>query len=52
MTADCKHIASYHERIFIGEIPLSGKTPNLDKLLEAKRNNSSQPEISVARKRK
>lgn len=51
MTADCKHIASYHERIFIGEIPL-WKTPNLDKLLEAKRNNSSQPEISVARKRK
>lgn len=51
MTSDCKHIASYHERIFIGEISLTGKTPNLDKLLEAKREKKSQPEINVSRKR-
>lgn len=51
MTADCRHIASYYERIFIGEISLAGKTPNLDKLLEAQREKSSQPEISVSRKR-
>ncbi|MFK4048748.1 hypothetical protein [Acinetobacter venetianus] len=51
MTSDCKYIASYHERIFIGEIYLTGKTADLDKLLEAKREIKSQPEISVSRKR-
>lgn len=51
MTSDCKFIAGYHERIFLGEISLVGKTPNLDKLLEAKREKNTQPEINVSRKR-
>lgn len=51
MTANCKYISGYHERIFIGEISLSGKTPNLDKLIENQKINIQQPDIKVARRR-